>query len=303
MRKWLRRLGYAAGGLFGLVLIAACAIYAASELRLRRIYHVRGEKVALPSGPAALARGQHLATAIGKCTECHGTNLGGRLFMDAGPLGVLYASNLTAGRGGIGPSYTDQQLEAAIRHGVGATGHALKIMPSDDYNRMTDEDVGALIAYLRSLPAVDNDVPASRVGPLGRALYLKGDLPLLPIDRIDNAAPHRVVPAGPTKEYGEYLAYVGGCAGCHGRTLAGGIVSGPPGTPASRNLTPDPVAGIGRWTEADFTRALRTGKRPDGSALTDAMPWKLAAGMTDQEIHALWLYLRSIPARPFGQQM
>ena len=303
MRKWLRRLGYAAGGLFGLVLVAACAIYAASELRLRRVYHVQGEKVALQSDAATLAHGQHLATAIGKCTECHGDNLGGKLFMDAGPLGVLYASNLTGGRGGILASYSDQQLEAAIRHGVRADGHALKIMPSDDYNRFTDADVGALIAYLRHLPAVDNDVPQSHVGPLGRVLYLKGDLPLLPIDRIDNAAPHRAVAAGPTREYGEYLAYVGGCAGCHGRTLAGGLVNGPPGTPASRNLTPDPTTGIGKWSEADFDRALRTGKRPDGSAITDAMPWKLAAGMTDEEMHALWLYLRSIPPRPFGQQL
>jgi mono/diheme cytochrome c family protein len=300
MRKWLRRLGYAAGGLFGVVLVAACAIYAASELRLRRTYRVADENVALSSDAATLAHGRHLATAIGKCVECHGPNLGGRLFMDAGPLGVLYATNLTGGRGGILASYTDGQLERAIRHGVGADGHALKIMPSDDYNRMSDPDVSALIAYLRSLPSVDNTLPRSSVGPLGRVLYLKGDLPLLPVERIDNAEPHRTVPAGPTREYGEYLAYVGGCAGCHGRALTGGIVNGPPGTPASRNLTPDTVTGIGRWSEADFTRALRQGQRPDGSAITEAMPWKLASGMTDGEIHALWLYLRSVPARPFG---
>ena len=132
MRKWLRRLGYAAGGLLGIVLLAACVVYAASELRLRRIYHVQGEKVALQTDPATLAHGRHLATAIGKCTECHGDNLGGKLFMDAGPLGVLYASNLTGGRGGILASYTDGQLEAARSALVQALAQRKPAVPNDN---------------------------------------------------------------------------------------------------------------------------------------------------------------------------
>jgi mono/diheme cytochrome c family protein len=302
MRKWLRRLGYAAGGLFGLVLVAACAIYAASELRLRRTYAIPAHGLVLQPNAGAAVRGDHMVHAIGKCVECHGPNLGGRLFMDAGPLGVVYASNLTRGRGGALASYTDEQLERAIRHGVRPNGRALLVMPSDDYNRMSDADVAATIAYLRSLPPVDNTLPHSTVRLLGRLLYLKGDLPLVPAEHIDNAAPHRASQPGATKEYGEYLANVGGCTDCHGPTLAGGRVNGPPGTPPSRNLTPDSTTGVGRWTEADFVRALRQGRRPDGSRINEAMPWKLSGGMTDEEIHALWLYMRSVPARPFGQQ-
>ena len=76
-------------------------------------------------------------------------------------------------------------------------------------------------------------------------------------------------------------------------------MAGPPGLPPASNLTP---AGIGSWTEVDLTRALREGKRPDGSQLDEFMPWKVFRGMTDAEIHAVWLYLRSVPARPFGNK-
>jgi hypothetical protein len=76
-------------------------------------------------------------------------------------------------------------------------------------------------------------------------------------------------------------------------------VAGPPGLPPASNLTP---AGIGAWTEADFVRALREGKRPDGSPLNEFMPWKVFRGMTDAEYHALWLYLRSVPPKPFGNK-
>jgi len=76
-------------------------------------------------------------------------------------------------------------------------------------------------------------------------------------------------------------------------------VAGPPGLPPASNLTP---AGIGSWTEVDLTRALREGKRPDGSQLDEFMPSKVFRGMTDAEIHAVWLYLTSVPARPFGNK-
>jgi mono/diheme cytochrome c family protein len=301
MRKWLRRLGYAAGGLFGLILVAAAAVYAASEVRLRRNYAFTGQKIAVASDRATLERGRHLATAIGKCVDCHGPDLAGKTFIDAPPLGVVQASNLTAGKGGVLSRYGDAELERAIRGGVGSSGHALKVMPSDEFQGFSDADVGAIIAYLRSVPAVDNELPASTVGPIGRLLYLKGDLPLLPAERIDRAAARKTPPAGPTVEYGEYLSTVGGCRGCHGPGLSGGPIPGvPPEWPAARNLTPDPVTGIGRWSEADFVRALRTGKRSDGTAISEVMPWKLAGQMTDEEMHATWLYLRSVPARPFG---
>ena len=104
---------------------------------------------------------------------------------------------------------------------------------------------------------------------------------------------------GPTAEYGAYLAT--SCTGCHGEELTGGPIPGmPPGTPPALNLTRDEQTGLGRWTEADFARALREGKKPDGSELKAPMPWKLTAQLTDDELHALWLHLRTRQAKPFG---
>jgi mono/diheme cytochrome c family protein len=94
-----------------------------------------------------------------------------------------------------------------------------------------------------------------------------------------------------------YLANIGGCRGCHGLNLSGGSVHGPPGTPPASNLTP---AGIGSWMEADFVHTLRTGKRPNRKELHTSMPWRQTSLMTDDELHAIWLYVRSVPPRPFG---
>ena len=99
--------------------------------------------------------------------------------------------------------------------------------------------------------------------------------------------------------YGKYLVEIAGCAGCHGYGLSGGRVAGPPGTPPAANLTP---AGIGSWTEADLRRVLREGRKQNGTPLDPFMPWKTYAGMTDDEITAIWLYLRTVPPKPFGNK-
>jgi cytochrome c553 len=106
------------------------------------------------------------------------------------------------------------------------------------------------------------------------------------------------VPAGATPEYGKYLARVSGCDGCHGRTLAGGpIEGGPPDAKPAANLTP---TGIGRYTEEDFFRALREGKRPDGSPIDPFMPVKYTKDMTDEEIRAVFAFLKTVPPREYG---
>ena len=142
---------------------------------------------------------------------------------------------------------------------------------------------------------MDRELPKTKLGPIGRGT---GDLrrALIPAARIDHArAPASrasVPPVGPTREYGEYLVSVGGCRGCHGPDLAG-APGHAPGEPASANITP--AGPMGRWSEADFTRALRTGTRPDGTKLLDFMPWRSMARHTDDELHAIWLYLKTVP--------
>lgn len=296
MRKWMKRTGIGLGSLLIVLLLSAAVIYTASELRLRR--QVEGASTLSPykaPGAPDLQRGQHFATAIGKCVDCHGPDLGGKVFIEAGPLGTLIATNLTRGRGGVLNGYTDAQLERAIRRGIRADGRPLVFMPSDEFYYLSDRDVADIIAYVRSMPAVDRELPATRVGPLGRALYLAGKFPLLPSENIDQTAARPAPPApGVTVEYGKYLATVGGCTGCHGPDLAG-QASLAPGTPPPANLTP---TGLGSWSEQDFTTALRTGRRPNGTAINAFMPWQLAGKMTDDEIRAVWMYLRSVPPKP-----
>ena len=111
---------------------------------------------------------------------------------------------------------------------------------------------------------------------------------LLPAYAIDHAAPARAAPkAGITVEYGKYLAL--SCAACHGDDLAGG--GGGPGGP---NITPGGTPG--QWSEADFIRTLRRGTTPDGRQLdSENMPWQSFGRLTDDELKAIWLYLKSVP--------
>jgi mono/diheme cytochrome c family protein len=298
-KRLLKALGYLAGGAVALILVAAAAVYGFSEVRYRKQYAVAVPRVAIPTDSAARARGGHLARSFGGCIECHGENLGGKVVADDHAFGRVYAANLTRGQGGIGAVRSDADLVRAIRHGVGPTGRALVVMPSTDYVNFTETDLAAVVAYVRSLPAVDNVMPAVSVGPLARALMVAGKMPILHAEQIDHSrpTPAGIVPAV-TATYGGYIARIG-CAGCHGPQLAGGrIETGPPDWPQAANLTP---AGRTKdWSDADFARLFRTGIRPDGSPVNPVMPIRLTKNFTDDEIHALTLYLRTLPAVPTG---
>jgi cytochrome c553 len=107
---------------------------------------------------------------------------------------------------------------------------------------------------------------------------------------VDHREPPAAPPRGASAEYGEYLATIGGCRACHGAGLAGTA------NPDAPDITP---ARLASWTEADFFRALREGRRPDGSVIDpDKMPWVRSGGMTDEEIRAVWRYARSLAASP-----
>lgn len=301
MIRWVKRLGYAAGTLVALAALLLVGVYGFSSARLWRSFSVpTRESLAIPTDRAALARGEHLTRTVTKCGDCHGADMGGRLFIDAGPLvGRIYTPNLTGGRGSVTASFTPADWERAIRHGVSPGGRALRIMPSNELAGLSDDDLGNIVAYVKSLPAVDRASGTVTLGPISRALYLAGQFPVLPAEGIDHAAPHpRTVTPAVTREYGHYLADIGGCTGCHGPGLSGGHVAGtPPDFPSARNLTP---TGIGAWTERDFFRALRTGHRPDGTLISTFMPWQTSGQMTDDELRAVWLYIRSVPPRPSG---
>lgn len=300
MKKWLRRAGMALGALTALVLLAVGAAYAVSGRNMARVYTVAARDVPVPSDSAGVARGRHFARAIAKCVECHGDDMGGKVLIDDPGIGRFAPPNLTTGRGGIGARLAPADWERAVRHGVGRDGRSLRFMASEDYVTMSDADLGAIIGWARQLPPVDREVPSMRVGPVIRVMNALGKLPL-PAQSIA-ALPPRYASAAPvpgrTAEYGSYLANVGGCTGCHGPGLSGGPIPGaPPDWKPASNITPE---GIGSWTEADFTRALREGKRLGGVPIDTLMPWRLAREMDDEEIGAIYAYLRTVQPRPYG---
>lgn len=300
--KFYRILKISLAVLVGVILLSVATIYALSSYRLNRTHEVPPlPELTLSADPAVLARGGHFATSIGKCTECHGGDLGGAIVADVGLLGTVAAPNLTTGRGGVGAWFTEADWVRALRQGVHRDGTSLLVMPSQALTHLREDDLVALVSYLKQLPPIDREVPPSELRIVGRAMLLLGQLNILTAEHLPKSPIPllKTIDHRPTRAYGAYLAVVGGCQSCHGEDLSGGEVHGPPGTPPTANLTP---AGIGTWTEADFVRALRTGVRPNGKNLHPSMPWRQAGLMTDDELHALWLYVRSVPPRETVRQ-
>jgi mono/diheme cytochrome c family protein len=300
LRRILRVIGIVLGSLVALLVVAAIVVYILSEQRVNKTYTIPAETAAIPTDEAAIQEGGRLAQIRG-CAGCHTSDLSGdSSFIAGGPVGRIPAANLTAGRGGVGASYSDEDWVRAIRHGVNRDGKGLWIMPSNEFYVMSDEELGKLIAYLKTAPPVDKVHPARSLGPLFRVLLLAGQLPLLSAEQIDHTAARPSAPvAGVTVEYGQYIATT--CSGCHGADYAGGPLPGAgPGEPEAANLTPGGV--MQTYSEEQFIAAMRTGIRPDGSTIpNDAMPWQVLGGsLTDDELKALYLFFQSLPAALTG---
>lgn len=223
-------------------------------------------------------------------------------FINDPSFAVIYTPNLTSGAGGIGDAYTDADWIRALRHGIRPNGEVLVIMPSEFYTLVDADELGDMIAYLKSLPPVDNEIPARQIMTMPRILMGLGVIPaedLLPAAKIDhNAPPLTAPPRGVTVEYGNYRATT--CKGCHGPNLAGVPADPATGFPATPNLTPG--GDLAGWTEQDFLNTLQTGQTPEGEGMDPlAMPWP-AIGTADMEdLQAIWLYLQSLPALPPNQ--
>lgn len=245
--------------------------------------------LAIPDVPERIDHGRHLAQTIAGCTACHGADLGGAVMSDGG-LMRLVAPNLTAGRGGVTAAYDDRDWVRSILEGVDRHGRALLVMPSQDLRALADRDVADLVAFLRSMPAVDRELPPTAVTDLGEVVFGLVDPPLWAARRIDHTRTRRTAPppSGATRAYGEYLVDM--CRGCHGAELRGGIEVHP-GAPPTSDLT---AAALSGWSEAEFVRVMRTGIAPGERRLDDAMPWSTLRALDDAELHAIWLALRGL---------
>lgn len=294
MKQILKWLGIVLGSLILLIIIAVGTIYILAGQRLNQGYVVNTPTITIPTDEAAIARGRHLVETVSECSGCHLHDFSGEPFWQDAVMGNLYSANLTSGRGGIGATYTDEDWVRALVHGVSKDGRPLVLMPSHHYTNYSDADLGAIVAYLKTVPPVDKSHPATALGPLSRLLLTVGALPPLPVERIDHNAPRPTAPPeGPTAEYGRYLVDGAACAECHGDQLAGGQAD--PNEPIGPNLTPD--GRLGTWSQQDFFSTIRTGVRPDGTTLHEFMPWYKYRDMSDTELEAIWHYLESLEPR------
>lgn len=276
-----------------LLAIAAIVVYVLSQRRLRRDYEV-SVPLAPPRAELA-AEGARLARSRG-CADCHGQDFGGKVLLDEMPFARVVGTNLTHEPAQSDAARQHERFYRALHHGVDLQSRPLLMMPSAEFTHLSAHEIEALSAYLQGLPYVRRTLPASVMGPLGRALLVGGKLPgFLSAEVIDHERP-AVAQAPPlgTVAYGEHAAQL--CTGCHRGDFGGGPMShGGPSAPPAANLTSHD-SGLGAWSEADFIAAMRTGKRPDGSAINaDFMPWRAVGQATDQELHSIWLYLRSRP--------
>lgn len=268
--------------------------------------------------PEVLARGQYLFDHVAGCADCHSTRdwtkyggpavpgttgKGGDLYgTNLGLPGNFYARNITPA--GVG-DWTDGELVRAITTGVDRHGEPLfPIMPYPVFGKMAKDDIEAIVAYMRTLPAIPNVVPSHTFTFPMQFIARTLSKPAAPATRPDPQDRVR---------YGAYLA--AGCGDCHtpsvqgtpvpGKTLAGGMEFPLPGGGYVRtaNLTPDATTGLGTWTEAQFLDKFKAmADAPDQVLDTPVdrrkntvMPWKLLGGMTRDDLGAIYAYLRSLP--------
>lgn len=258
---------------------------------------------------ALLARGDYLVNGVVACGNCHssrtaegelieGMEMAGN-FVIEDPAFRAYAPNITpAVRTGIG-SWSDEEIIRAIREGVRPDGRILgPPMAFQFYRRISDNDIGAIVAYLKNVPAVENEVP-----------HTEFSVPLPP----NWGPPLGVVPDVPRNDkvaYGEYLVGpLGHCTECHtplvkgqfdfSRTGAGGNVFRTPlgydFVAVSSNITQHSTLGLGEWSDEEIKRAISNGISRDGRKLLPFMAFSSYATITDEDLDAMVAYLRTLP--------
>ena len=304
MKPWIRNTGL---GLLGLVMLAGGALVAGMQLGERKMQR-RIELSIAPLAPTlardageSIERGRYVFMSRG-CTECHGTNGAGKTFVDDGKGMKVHAPNITPGEGHVVATYRDEDWTRTIRHGVKPDGRPAIVMPSEDYARMSDDDLAALVAFLKQMPSLPGERATVQFPPPVMAMYAFGLLRDA-AEKIDHTLPPpAAAPDAPTASHGAYLANA--CIGCHGPGLSGGRIPGaPPDWPAAANLTPGDGSAMKRYASAEqFAAMLRSGKRPDGSAVSPVMPFTALKEFNDVDAKALYLHLTSLEPRKGGER-
>jgi mono/diheme cytochrome c family protein len=301
MRPWIKRTGIAVLALVGLAVatVAAAAWY--GERKAQRHIAVALRSPAPRTDAAGIERGRYLFMSRG-CTECHGVDGAGRDVINDGKGLLVHAPNITPAPESVVASYRPDDWARSIRHGVAPSGRPLLIMPSEDYNRFTDDDLAALVGFVQRLPAVTGGGALVQLPLPLRALYGVGVIRDA-AEKIDHSLPPSApVPEAVTAAHGAYV--VNACIGCHGEKLSGGRIPGaPPEWPAAANLTPGEGSVLPTYPDAvAFVAMMRSGKRPNGSAVSTVMPFAALKEMNDTDLQALYLHLKGLPPRAAGSR-
>jgi cytochrome c553 len=298
MKPWLKWIFGIVAALVVVVLAAGFAGWQMAASKMARRVEVPARPVAYASDAPSLERGKYLFESRG-CVDCHGAQGGGRMFVDDGKGLRIAGPNITAG--GVTARYQPEDWERSIRHGVNPQGRPFMIMPSEDYNRFTDTDLAALVAHIRALPARSGGDAIVDLPPPLRILYGFGAIHDAAAKINHTLPPSQPVPAGVNAQHGAYVANM--CIGCHGDGLSGGrIPGGPPDWPPAANITPGADSAMTRYPDAAaFMTMLRSGKRPDGTAI-QVMPFDSLSKLNDVDAQALYVYLKTVPARAAGDR-
>ncbi len=298
-KAFLKWGGVVVCGLLTMIPVALLALGLSGFAKLNAQYANPVADIKVVKTADQIARGEQLAHI---CVSCHttnnqlplsGTDFGSKFGMP--PMGTLYAPNLTPG--GDIDRWTDGEVIRAIREGVHKSGRSLLIMPAVDFRNLSDDDVQALVAYLRSQPATGSPTPTNQVNLLGAIFTNLSDFRTAqqPVSSV-------TAPQPGTSAYGKYMVDIIGCRDCHGDQLQGRVDNGQPGPPAGPSLTQI----VPQWTEAQFMTFFNTGKLPDGASVPiitlpsgfsePRMPWPMVrAATTDNELKAMYDYLHNLP--------
>lgn len=297
MKKIFKWIGIVLGSLAGLLLISGAVLYLMGNARLNKTYDFPPSNLVIPTDAASLELGKHRVESL--CAGCHGPDLSGiENWFNSPPLGRVDSANLTTGEGGVGREYeSDEDYVRAIRHGIGSDGKPIFMPAVVSTANFSDEELAAIIAYIKTVPPVDHVTGGPQFAPVGKILTGAGLLGELPVESVSHDIHVEAPEVGVSVEYGKYIVSTYDCLICHGPDLNGGPFPDPTITKISPNLTPG--GELSAWSEEDFINTIRTGRTPGGHDLDpNYMPWKDYRLLYDDELKAIFLYLQSLPALP-----
>jgi len=279
VKKFFKWTGFVVAGIATLAVMGIGWVYAASALELGHEFTPASvPALTIPSEAADVAEGKRLAQLVG-CMHCHGESLGGQMLHDFPNIVRFVAPNASK----VLATYSDAQLESVIRRGVKADGTSVLFMPAEMFRHLRDDDVAKIIAYLRTVPAVEGTSEETEIRPLGHFLIAKGDFK--PAARAIEAMPAPVnsFEAADPVSRGKYLV-MNLCSECHAQDLGGNVMAHSP-----------PLAIAKGYTAEQFARLMSEGVGTGERTFELMSPTAKArfSHLTSEEVQAIYAFLQS----------